>query len=447
MTQMSAIILAAGKGTRMKSDLPKVLHQINHKPMLEYVIRAAKGAAMDDVCLVIGHGAPLVREAMGDAYQYAIQEPQLGTGHAVIQALPHISAKCSSVMVLCGDTPLLRAETLRELKKSFEQSSSLACVMTAQLPDAGCYGRIVRNTQGEVGAIVEASDASAEELLITEINSGVYCFDLPTLKNMLAKLQPANAQGEYYLTDVIKEIRAIGGKVTAYICPDAEEIRGVNDRVQLAAAAEIIRQRKNKQLMLSGVSMVDPDTVYIDDDVEIGIDCLIEPQVYIEGKSSIGASCHIGPSVKISDSTIGNNCEVGPFCYLRPGTVLMDKAKAGHFVEIKKSTVGQGSKVPHLTYIGDTTIGAGVNIGCGTITCNYDGKHKHATIIEDEAFIGSNTNLVAPVKVGKRATVAAGSTITKDVPEAALGIARGRQANIENWAETRDPRFAKKSEE
>jgi bifunctional UDP-N-acetylglucosamine pyrophosphorylase/glucosamine-1-phosphate N-acetyltransferase len=232
--------------------------------------------------------------------------------------------------------------------------------------------------------------------------------------------------------------------VNAFVCEDAEEIAGVNDRQQLAEAAKTIRCRKNAQLMLSGVTMVDPDTVYIDDSVEIEPDCLIEPHVYIEGNCRIGSGCHIGPSVKIADSLIGDDCEIGPFCYLRPGTVLENKVKAGHFVEIKKSHIGIGSKVPHLTYIGDAEIGEEVNIGCGTITCNYDGKNKHQTIIEDQAFIGSNTNLVAPVKVGKRATIAAGSTITKDVPEDSLGIARGRQSNVDEWALTRDPRFSKK---
>jgi bifunctional UDP-N-acetylglucosamine pyrophosphorylase/glucosamine-1-phosphate N-acetyltransferase len=444
MTHMSAIILAAGKGTRMNSDMPKVLHQISHRSMLDYVIRSAADADIRDICLVVGHGAEQVQAAMGDRYQYALQQPQLGTGHAVQQAIPQISADIDAVMILCGDTPLLTAATLRRLKEHFTHSTAACTVLTAVLPDGGKYGRILRGANGDVEAIVEYADADESELQIREVNSGVYCFDLAILQQMLVKIKPDNAQGEYYLTDVIKEMHAEGKLVNAFVCEDAEEIAGVNDRQQLAEAAKTIRCRKNAQLMLSGVTMVDPDTVYIDDSVEIEPDCLIEPHVYIEGNCRIGSGCHIGPSVKIADSLIGDDCEIGPFCYLRPGTVLENKVKAGHFVEIKKSHIGIGSKVPHLTYIGDAEIGEEVNIGCGTITCNYDGKNKHQTIIEDQAFIGSNTNLVAPVKVGKRATIAAGSTITKDVPEDSLGIARGRQSNVDEWALTRDPRFSKK---
>lgn len=445
MRQMTAVILAAGQGTRMKSSKPKVLHEAMHKPLIKYVIAAVHHADIEDVCIVVGHGAEEVKQTLGEGYLYALQEQQLGTGHALMQALP-VLPSADSLMVLCGDTPLLTAQTLSQLRSYFDESGAACTIMSAILPDGGAYGRIVRNDNGEVASIVEARDASSGELAIQEINSGVYCFDREALAAVIDKLAPNNSQGEYYLTDIICELRNIGKKVNAYVCQDADEIMGVNDRYQLSLASDILRERKNTALMLSGVTMVDPRTVYIDDTVEISPDCIIEPQVYIEGLCRIGRGCHIGPFVKITDSVIGENCEIGPFCYLRPGTVLEDQAKAGHFVEIKKSRIGRGSKVPHLSYIGDADVGEKVNIGCGTITCNYDGKHKYPTTIEDEAFIGSNTNLVAPVTVGHRSTVAAGSTITEDVPEDSLAIARGRQHNIKGWTEERDPRYKNNDE-
>ena len=446
MRKMSAVILAAGKGTRMKSELPKVLHCLGHKPMAQYVIDSARSAGIDDICVVVGHGAEQVKEALGPDIFYALQEPQLGTGHALKQAIPCCSPDAESFIVLCGDTPLLTPETLKSLRDYFESTKAACTVMSAVLPEGGAYGRIIRDSQGSLSAIVEARDATPEQAAIREINSGVYCFDSKYLLKVIDTIKPNNAQGEYYLTDLISVIREQGGLVNAYICREAAEIGGVNDRCQLAEAASVLRKRRNRQLMLSGITMVDPSTVYIDDNVEIGVDCLIEPNVYIEGPCRIGSGCHIGPSVKIVASNIGDNCEIGPFCYIRPGTVLDDKVKAGHFVEIKKSHIGHGSKVPHLSYIGDTTVGRDVNIGCGTITCNYNGKQKFATIIEDEAFIGSNTNLVAPVKVGRRSTVGAGSTITEDVPADTLALGRGRQRNIPGWTEKKDPRYAKKDE-
>ena len=444
MRKMSAVILAAGKGTRMKSELPKVLHRLGSKPLAQYVIDASRAAGVSEVCIVVGHGADQVKSVLGDDQLYAIQEPQLGTGHALQQALPVCDKTAESFMVLCGDTPLLTGQTLIDLRKYFEDTMAACTVMSAVLPEGGSYGRIVRDSHGNLSAIVEAKDASPEQLAICEINSGVYCFDSKALAQVIDTIKPNNAQGEYYLTDLISAIRERGGLVNAYICRDAVEISGVNDRCQLAEAGRILRTRKNRELMLSGITMVDPDTVYIDDDVEIGADCLIEPQVYIEGPCRIGSGCHIGPAVKIIDSVIGNNCEIGPFCLIRPGTVLEDKAKAGHFVELKKSHIGYGSKVPHLSYLGDATVGRDVNIGCGTITCNYNGKEKFATVIEDEAFIGSNVNLVAPVKVGRRSTVGAGSTITEDIPEDTLALGRARQIGIEGWTKKKDPRYTKK---
>ena len=444
MRKMSAVILAAGKGTRMKSELPKVLHQIGHKPMIRYILEKVEAIGINEISIVVGHKADEVEDALGEKYLYAVQEPQLGTGHALQQAIPVLSSECSAVLVLCGDTPLLTQQTLQKLIDHFELSKADCTVMSTILNDGGNYGRIIRDTNDEVSAIVEARDASASQLDIREINSGVYCFDTAALNQVIHQLRPDNDQGEYYLTDIISSIRELRGKVNVFICDDPREIMGINDRAQLAEASKIIYQRKNRELMLEGVTMVDPDSVFIDSEVQIAADTVIEPQVYIEGACSIGANCHIGPSVKISDSTIGNDCEIGPFCLIRPGTVLADKAKAGHFVEIKKSYIGYGSKVPHLSYIGDTQIGEDVNIGCGTITCNYDGANKYQTIIEDQAFIGSNTNLIAPVQVGKRSTVAAGSTITDQVPEDTLAIARNRQRNLIGWTQLKDPRFVQK---
>ena len=440
MNDFAAIILAAGKGVRMKSELPKVLHSVLGRPMLEIVCESAAAVAKHGVCVVVGHGADAVRQALGPQYLYALQAQQLGTGHAVRQALPAFPALPQHIMVLCGDTPLLRPQTLAALRDFYLESGADCTVMTAVLADGGSYGRVIRDRRGRVKEIVEAKDATAAQAAVREINSGVYCFHAGLLQRCLAGLQPNNAQGEYYLTDVVAAICSFGGLVNAYVCPDAEEISGVNDRVQLAAVSRILRQRKNEALMRAGVTMIDPDTVYIDADVEVGPDTVLEPQVYLHGSTRIGAHCHIGPGVKIVDSEIGDNCDVGPFAYLRPGTVLCDRVKAGHFVELKKSRVGTGSKVPHLSYIGDAEIGERTNIGCGTITCNYDGKNKHRTVIGNDVFVGSNTNFVAPVEIGDNAFIAAGSTVTEDVPADALAVARGRQRNIDGWAAQHDPR-------
>ena len=434
MDHFAAVILAAGKGMRMKSTLPKVLHQAAGRSLVEIVCSVAAPVVNGEICIVVGHGADQVRETLGDGFLYALQEQQLGTGHAVGQALPAFSVLPEHLLVLCGDTPLLRTETLSALCSSYLESKADCTVMTAVLPDGGAYGRVIRNARGEVEAIVEARDASPAQKAVREINSGVYCFRTRLLQQCLAGLQPDNDQGEYYLTDVVAAMRSRGCMVNAFICEDAEEISGVNDRVQLAAVSRVLRRRKNEALMRAGVTMIDPETVYIDNDVEIGPDTVLEPQVYLHGTTHIGACCHIGPGVKIVDSQVGNGCEIGPFAYLRPGTILADHVKAGHFVEIKKSCIGKGSKVPHLSYIGDAEIGERVNIGCGTITCNYDGKLKHKTQIGNDVFVGSNTNFVAPVEIGDHAFIAAGSTVTENVPPHTLAVARGRQRNIEGWA-------------
>lgn len=441
MHNMAAIVLAAGKGVRMQSDMPKVLHEVAGRSMLQRACDAAQNVVDGELCIVVGHGAEQVRSAMGDAYRYALQEQQLGTGHAVQTALASFSALPGAFLVLCGDTPLLRKETLESLRDHFYSSGAACTVLTAVLPDAGSYGRILRDENNNVKAIVEAKDATPEEYAVREINSGIYCFDAAWLAKTIAELKPNNAQGEFYLTDTLAAIRDGGGVVNAIICEDANELMGVNDRVQLAEATALCRRRKNEALMRAGVTICDPASTYIDDDVTIGRDTVIEPQTYLCGKTIIGAHCSIGPAVKMIDTVVADHCTVGPFTYLRPGTVLQEKAKAGSFVEMKKAVVGKGSKVPHLSYIGDAEIGERVNIGCGTITCNYDGKHKYKTEIEDDVFVGSNTNFIAPVHIGARATIAAGSTITQNVPEENLGVARGKQANIEGWAKRRDPRF------
>lgn len=441
MHDLAAIVLAAGKGLRMQSEIPKVLHKVGGQAMLQTVCDAAAAVVDGDICIVVGHAAAAVQESMGSTYQYALQAQQLGTGHAVQQALASFAELPTAFLVLCGDTPLLRSETLLQLADHFRQTGAACTILSAMLPAPGSYGRIVRDANGAVTAIVEAKDASAEQLQIQEVNSGIYCFDAERLQQAIRQIQPNNAQGEYYLTDAVALLRQAGHLVNALVCADASEISGVNDRLQLAAANKVRWQRKNEALMLAGVTILDPDTTYIDDSVEIGRDTIIEPQTYLCGQTRIGSGCQIGPAVKMIDTVVADGCTVGPFAYLRPGTVLNEQAKAGCFVEIKKSVIGKKSKVPHLSYIGDAEVGERVNIGCGTITCNYDGKHKHKTILADDVFVGSNTNFVAPVCVGERATIAAGSTITKDVPAENLGVARGKQANVEDWAARRDPRF------
>ena len=451
MARLTAVILAAGKGTRMVSDLAKVLHKVNGRPMLSYVIDAACNAGANDILLVVGHGAKQVKDTYGESCLYCQQMPQLGTGHALQVALPYLPEDSEDIMVICGDTPVISAETLSDFYSFYKKSRVSATVLSAELANPTGYGRIVRGADGNVQRIVEQRDASEQEKQIKEINTGAYCFRLHDVAQVIADLKPNNAQGEYYLTDVIPALAAAGKSVNSQIMTDSKEFFGVNDRLQLAQAAKILRQRKCRQLMLAGVSIIDPKTTYIEDSVKIGPDTVVEPNVIIRGATVIGQSCFIGKDCDITDSVIGagsslkkavlweaqtgQNCNIGPFAYLRPGTVLSDNVKVGDFVEIKKSQIGTGSKVPHLSYIGDATVGEKVNIGCGTITCNYDGYHKYPTEISDGVFIGSNSNLVAPVKIGKNATVAAGSTITEEVPEESLGIARGRQANKQGWSE------------
>jgi bifunctional UDP-N-acetylglucosamine pyrophosphorylase/glucosamine-1-phosphate N-acetyltransferase len=449
MSDFIALVLAAGKGTRMKSALPKVLHKVAGKPMVQHVLDTAKTAGAIRKIVVIGFGASAVSDVIGHQAEYAVQAEQLGTGHAVMQTKELLSNFDGTVMVLCGDTPLLKSESLAELMKAHQQSGASATVLTALMDNPTGYGRVIRDEMGAVKKIVEQKDASPEELAVKEINTGIYCFNNKQLFTALNGINCDNAQGEYYLTDVIGLLVNEGKKVWAVTVDDYRETLGINSRVQLAEAEKILRLRKLECLMDSGVTIMDPASTFIDDEVKVGQDSIIYPFTWLEGQTSIGTGCTIGPNTRIADTKVGDNavvhytyaheCEIGanvnigPFVHIRPKTVLSNGVKVGNFVEVKNTSVGEGSKIPHLSYIGDTDMGAGVNIGSGTITVNYDGKNKYRTKIEDDAFVGCNSNLVAPVSIGKGAYIAAGSTITKNVPPAALGVARARQSNIDEW--------------
>ncbi|SMB89451.1 UDP-N-acetylglucosamine pyrophosphorylase [Thermanaeromonas toyohensis ToBE] len=445
MEGVVAVILAAGEGKRMRSDLPKVLHRVAGRTLVEHVLAAVEGAGIHEIVLVIGHGGELVRSYLGPRYKYAWQERQLGTGHALAQAQELVRG-ASTLLVLCGDTPLLRSSTLAALVAAHREEGAAATLLVACVEDPTGYGRVLRDSHGLVQKVVEERDATPDIKAIKEINSGTYCFTASLVWPALEEIKPLNAQGEYYLTDIIELFCRRNEKVQAIKCADPEEILGVNDRVELARAAQVLRRRINEELMLKGVTIVDPATTFIDAGVEVGRDTVILPFTFLEGRTSIGSRCIIGPQTTVKDSSIGeetsisysviwesvvgSRCQIGPFAYLRPGTILADRVKVGDFVEIKASRVGEDSKVPHLTYLGDAEVGKNVNIGAGTITCNYDGHQKWPTIIGDGAFIGSNTNLVAPVEVGEKALIGAGSTITKNVPAGALALARARQVNL-----------------
>jgi bifunctional UDP-N-acetylglucosamine pyrophosphorylase/glucosamine-1-phosphate N-acetyltransferase len=456
MSDIHIVILAAGKGTRMKSALPKVLHSASGLPLIEHVFRVAHSLSPATTVVVVGHMADAVKQALGKrlGLRFALQEPQLGTGHALLQAAPHLSGAHGTLVMLSGDVPLLRPGTLHELVSTHEQRRAAATVLTARVERPFGYGRIVREN-GAIAAIVEEKDATPAERAINEINSGIYAFDVEPLFDALRTIGSANAQGEYYLPDLVRIYRARGLAVETVSLQDPREILGVNSRKELAEVTAILRASRVDELMAAGVTIIDPASAWIGPDVEIGADTILHPGVYLEGRTRIAGRCEIHSGVRIVDSTIdegaviNNFCvileshvragaTVGPFAHIRPQSDVGEEAHIGNFVELKKTTVGAGSKANHHAYLGDATIGEKVNIGAGTITCNYDGRVKHPTVIEDGAFIGSDTQLIAPVRVGKGAYVAAGSSITEDVPAGALGIARSRQVNKEGWVEKTD---------
>lgn len=450
MTNTYAVILAAGQGTRMKSKLYKVLHPVCGMPMVEHVTRNVEKLGVEKIVTVVGHGAEKVQQQLGEKSEYALQAEQLGTAHAVQQTASLIEGLAGTTLVVCGDTPLIRPETMQALLDQHAETQAKATILTAIADNPTGYGRILRNNAGIVEKIVEQKDASSEEQQVKEINTGTYCFDNEALFEALKLVSNDNVQGEYYLPDVIEILQKQGEIVAAYATDSFDETLGVNDRVALSQAESTMRKRIAEKHMRAGVSIIDPATAYISAQAEIGADTIIHPNVTIDGDTTIGEDCvissnsHIVNSVignrtiirssEIHDSSIGTDTAVGPFAHIRPETVLGNDVKIGNFVEVKKSTVGNDSKVSHLSYIGDAHVGTDVNIGCGTITVNYDGKNKFQTVIEDNTFIGCNSNLIAPVTVGKGSYVAAGSTISKDVPMDSLAIARARQENKEGYA-------------
>ena len=450
----TSVILAAGMGTRMKSEMPKVIHRVCGKPLTKWVIDASKEAGADNVLAIVGHKADMVKETLGEVCEYAIQSEQKGTGHAVMQAVDFIKAHKGSTVILNGDTPLITADTINKAIEYHNSEGNSATVITAILDDATGYGRIVRDNKGDVLKIVEHKDATDEERKINEINSGLFVFDSESLVGALSELTPNNAQGEYYLTDTLEILLSQGRKVGAYAISDNDEIRGINDRVQLWEAEKIMQERINKSHMKNGVTMRLPETIMIESDVTIGADTIIEPNVSIKAGTTIGKNCVIGEGTKLDKAIIHDNVDilksvilnseidegthVGPFAYVRPNCKVGKDVKVGDFVELKNSTIDDGTKISHLTYIGDSDVGKAVNFGCGTVTCNYDGKNKYRTTIGDNCFVGCNTNFVSPINVGDNAYIAAGSTITEDIPSKTLSIARARQVNKEDWTDKRN---------
>ncbi len=445
---ITAIILAAGAGTGMKSDKSKVVHEICFKPLIKWVYSSAVLAGINKIVTVVGNKAEQVKECLGDDVVYAMQSEQLGTGHAALCAMPELSDD-GCVIVLSGDVPLITEETLRKAIEYHNKNRLSATVITAIVDNPKGYGRIMRDEEGNVKSIVEEKDATAAQKLVTEINSGLYCFDTGLLRAALSDIKTENAKGEYYLTDTIEILIKNGYNVGAYTLANSEEIMGINDRIQLAEAQSIMQKRIIKQHQREGVTVINPSDTYIGGDVKIGKDTVIYPGTILEGAVVIGENCCIGADCHIKNSTVGDGCEisksvifdsdignntsVGPFAYIRPNCNIGDGVKVGDFVELKNSNIGNGTKISHLTYVGDSDVGENVNFGCGTVTVNYDSKKKHRTKIGNNCFIGCNTNLVAPVELGDGAYTAAGSTITENVPENSLGIARSRQSNKENW--------------
>lgn len=448
------VVLAAGLGTRMKSGLAKALHPLAGKPLIRHVLDAAKEIEPEKIVLVLGHQADKVRSAVeGYRTDIVLQAEQLGTGHAVKQATDAIAAASGPVLILCADTPLLTGKTLADVLDVHRRSRAGVTLITAKVDDPFGYGRVVRGKTG-IMRVVEEKDATATQKKITEVNAGIYCFEKRFLLSSLTGLGKNNAQGEYYLPDTIELARKKKLRVSALLCDNRDEVIGVNSRVDLSRAEAVVRDRINRKWMQDGVSMLDPFTTFVGSDVTLGRDTVLYPNVRIEGGTAIGDACTIYPGCRIKDSVIASNvtvkdhsvieeseiasgASIGPFAHLRPGAVVKERAKIGNFVEIKKSTIGEGSKANHLSYIGDATVGKDVNIGAGVITCNYDGYDKYPTVIEDDVFVGSDAQLVAPVRIGKGALIAAGATITRDVPENALGISRAPQEIREGFASVR----------
>lgn len=439
------VVLAAGKGTRMKSKLYKVLHKVCGKTMVEHVVDAAQGVNPAEIVTVVGTGAGDVEKVLADKSKFAFQEKQLGTGDAVMTAREELGDKDGATLVVTGDTPLFTTDTFNELFKYHAEKGNAATVLTAEAPNPFGYGRIIRDDQGNVLRIVEQKDGKPEELKVKEINTGVFCFDNKKLFEALKHVNNDNAQGEYYLTDVLEILRNSGERVGAYKMPDFSESLGVNDRIALAQATKTMQRRINEQHMRDGVSFIDPDTAYIDADVKIGNDTVIEGNVVIKGNTEIGSDCYITSGSRIVDSKIGNNVtvtsstveeaemddntDIGPNSHLRPKAIIRKGAHIGNFVEIKKAEIGENTKVGHLTYVGDATLGKDINIGCGTIFSNYDGVKKFHTNVGDHAFIGAGSTLIAPINVADHAFIAADTTVTKDVNKYDMAIGRGRQVN------------------
>jgi len=451
MMETDIIILAAGKGTRMKSALPKVLHKLAGKSLLQHVVDSANSVQNANITVVTGHGSDEVRSSVSSSEKsslnYVEQTEQLGTAHAVQMVVPNLGNGGTS-LILYGDVPMILPETIHEMLGAVSESSM--SLLTVTLDDPTGYGRILRNESGQVTAIIEQKDASTEQLKVREVNTGVLAVKTKQLKQWLPQIDNNNAQGEYYLTDLIAIARSNGVTIETKQPQSVEEVEGVNNRIQLSALERFYQKQQAEALMVAGVTLADPSRIDVRGNLKTGNDSYIDINAVFEGDVTLGSNVSIGPNCHIIDSDIGdyveiyansvieqsqiaNHSVIGPFARLRPGTVLAEKAKVGNFVETKNTHVGKGSKINHLSYVGDSELGEGVNVGAGTITCNYDGVNKHKTVMGDNSFIGSNSSLVAPVQIGKNATVGAGSTITKDVPDDELGLTRASQKSISDW--------------
>ncbi|MDA7028383.1 bifunctional UDP-N-acetylglucosamine diphosphorylase/glucosamine-1-phosphate N-acetyltransferase GlmU [Bacillus sp. CLL-7-23] len=450
MDKRFAVVLAAGQGTRMKSKLYKVLHPVCGKPMVEHIVDEVLKLSLAKLVTIVGHGADDVKNQLGSKSEYALQAEQLGTAHAVKQAKSILANESGTTIVVCGDTPLLTAETMEAMLKEHREQKAKVTILTAMAKNPTGYGRIIRNETGIVEKIVEHKDATEAERLVKEINTGTYCFDNEMLFEAIDQVSNDNVQGEYYLPDVIEILKQKGETVAAYQTDNFQETLGVNDRVALSQAETYMKQRINNRHMLNGVSLIDPNNTYISAEAVIGRDTVIYPGTMIKGLVEIGENSVIGQNSElenskigsrtvikqsvIMNSEIGDDVTIGPFAHIRPDSKIGNEVRIGNFVEVKKTEFGNRSKASHLSYIGDAEIGEDVNLGCGSITVNYDGKHKYLTKVEDGAFVGCNSNLIAPITIGKGAYVAAGSTVTDDVPGAALSIARAKQVNKEDYA-------------